>query len=88
MRSDSVATITADEICWALTEEPTTTIDDDDLIVEALVEAAAYRQLAQRAIHTLHDLTVDHARLRNRHHRLLEEYRALRVRTRRPEAPA
>lgn len=41
-------------------------------------ERDAYRLLAQQTIHALHGLTCDRDRLRERHHALLAEYRALR----------
>lgn len=41
-------------------------------------DVLSYRMLAQEAIHALHHLTVSHDRLRESHHRLIDEYRALR----------
>lgn len=59
---------------------------DEDLLVATLVESDSYRQLAQCAIHELHDLRRELDRLRKKHHRLVEEYRALRVQTLRAAA--
>ncbi|MGE3957590.1 MAG: hypothetical protein AB7H96_12795 [Vicinamibacterales bacterium] len=53
---------------------------DEDLLVETMLEAETYRTTAQTAARALHDLTVEHERLRVSHHRLLEVYRAERVR--------
>ena len=67
--------------------------DYRDIVIEELADAEAlllervasleadvqsYRLLAQEAIHALHDLARERDRLRERHHRLLNEYRALR----------
>jgi hypothetical protein len=41
-------------------------------------EVVAYRELACAAITAVHDLALQHARLRERHHRLIEQYRQLR----------
>lgn len=58
-----------------------------DQIVELTVWRDTFRELAQQAIHALHELTVEHNQLRERDRRLLAEYRALRVQTmREPEA--
>ena len=56
--------------------------------VAALVEAERYRTLAQRAIHTLHDLAAERDQLRDRYHRTLDEARALRGKLRRYTASA
>lgn len=53
---------------------------DVEVVVDVIIDAQAYRLLAQQAIQALHDLTVDHDRLRRAHYRLLDEYRNLRVR--------
>lgn len=81
--------IHADEICWQLALSPAPDLlamSDEDLLVATLVEADAYRALCLAAIHALHDLTVQHDRLRAQHHGLIGAYRALRVQTVRPEA--
>lgn len=62
--------------------------DPADLLVEAVLDAQAYRTLAQEAIHALHDLTQRHDRLREQHARLREEYRCLRATTMRTTAAA
>lgn len=75
--------VSAAEIRWTL--EPVQAPDwllmsDDDLLVAALSESDTYRQLAQVAIHQLHRLKTAHDRLGEQHHRLLSEYRSMRVR--------
>jgi hypothetical protein len=50
-----------------------------DQIVRSEAKARIYRELAQAGIHQLHDLRLEHDRLREQHHRLIDEYRALRV---------
>jgi hypothetical protein len=50
----------------------------EDLIVEALVEAQAYRLVASAAIHQAHGRHVELEQLRAQHARLLEHYRELR----------
>jgi hypothetical protein len=57
---------------------------DDALMLHELVESldadvVSYRMLAREAIHALHHLTISHERLRESHHRLIDEYRVLRV---------
>jgi hypothetical protein len=51
-------------------------------------DVVAYRMLAQQAIHALHDVVLNRDRLRASHHRLLDEYRALRVQTLREDKAA
>jgi len=84
MPPDRVTTeLRADEIEWELAPLPAPNLlamSDEDRLVCAVREAEAYRLLAQQAIHELHDLTVRHDRLSDAHHRLSEEYRALRAR--------
>lgn len=57
--------------------------DDERQLLERLASAEddrdAYRALAQQAIHSLHDLTARHERLRELHARLADDYRHLRV---------
>ena len=62
-----------------------------DLVISALAQSEAellervhvisadrdlYREMAQQAIHALHDMTIDRDRLRTRYHTVLEERRA------------
>jgi hypothetical protein len=49
-------------------------------------DVVAYRSLALAALDALHDLTVQRDRLREQHHRLLDEYRRLRESILRAEA--
>lgn len=71
-----------------------------DLVIETLADSEAeliervrelcaerdrYRELAHAAIDVLHDVTRQRDRLRAQNHRLLDEYRALRVQSA-PEA--
>jgi hypothetical protein len=58
-----------------------------DRVVDLMIERNAYRTLAQHAVHALHDMTIERDRLRTSQHRLINEYRPLRVKTlRQPEA--
>jgi uncharacterized coiled-coil protein SlyX len=41
-------------------------------------DVAAFRLLAQKAVHALHDQWIEQERLQARHERLVDEYRALR----------
>ena len=72
-----------EDIRWTLAPLPAADLfamTDEDLLVETMLEAETYRTTVQAATRALHDLTVEHERLRVRHHRLLEVYRAERVR--------
>jgi hypothetical protein len=54
--------LTADDIPW-------TTVEDapvDDVLTEALIDAEAYRWLAQTALHALHDATQRYLQQRDR----------------------
>jgi hypothetical protein len=70
--------LTAADIPWELAVAPATT--SDDVLVDAVVEAMAYRVLAQQAIHQLHALQGDITRLERERDRLRDEYRSLRER--------
>lgn len=48
-----------------------------DEIVELTIDRNAYRELAQQALHTLHDLMRERDRLRAAHDRLRDQYRHL-----------
>ena len=56
---------------------------DEVLLLERLASVEAdrgvYRELAQQAIHALHDANRQRDRLREQHHRLLDQYRHLRA---------
>ena len=68
-----------------------TLADSEAALIERVRDLAAerdtYRELAQVAMHAIHDLTRERDRLRRQHHHLLGEYRAHRVRTM-PQAEA
>jgi hypothetical protein len=49
-------------------------------VAEVEAQRNSYRELARQAIHELRNLTVERDRFRAAHHRLLNEYRHLRVR--------
>jgi hypothetical protein len=51
---------------------------DAELLVDVMLDAHAYRLVAQRALHLLHDQGVQYERLRQAHTRVVEEYRTLR----------
>jgi hypothetical protein len=70
--------LTADDIYWSLEPLPHDPIDDDPL-VNALLDAEAYRLVAQETLHCLHRLQRDHGRLYATHLELVEEYRRFRV---------
>ena len=50
-------------------------------LAEARGECEAYRLVALQAVHRLHDLDCELARLRESHKRVIEEYRAYRAAT-------
>jgi hypothetical protein len=49
-------------------------------------DIAVYRELVQQALTVVHDVTIERDRLREQHHRLLDEYRHLRIQTMRQAA--
>jgi len=53
-----------------------------DRVVDLIIERDAYRELAHAAVHQSHDLTQQLDRLRVRHHRLFDDFRALRAQQR------
>lgn len=71
--------ITAAEISWTLAA-PVDVPAADDLIVDVLLDARAYRELAQQAIHALHGAHHELARRREAHQLTIDEYRAFRQR--------
>jgi hypothetical protein len=70
--------ISADDIRWDLGDLPAPP-PSDDLLTDALMEAMAYRLLAQQALHYAHDLCCAVDRLTAERNRLLDENRALRA---------
>jgi hypothetical protein len=81
------ATITAADIPWELSPPPTLssyfpvnqlTGAADDLLVDALLAADSYRQVARAFLHGLHALHVEHQRVRQDRDRLRAENRTLR----------
>lgn len=60
----------------------------EEQIVRRDADVEIYRLLAQSAIHRLHELTLQHDRLRDSHVRLINEYRTLREQTTLPAAAA
>lgn len=70
----------ASDIPWTVEPLPAVdplTMNDDDVLIEALRDGESYRLLAQVATTRQHDVELEHGRLRDQHHRLLAEYRAL-----------
>jgi len=55
--------------------------ESNEQIVSLEANVRTYRDLAQAAIHELHDLTRERDRLRAAYHRLLDAYRHLRAQT-------
>jgi hypothetical protein len=85
------AGVAADEICWVpFSDRPRRDerlgASGEDLLVEALREAQSYRELAQAAMHALHELRGERDYLRDARERLLDEYRRLREQILRSEA--
>lgn len=80
MTSRELVELTDSDIDWGLPAAPETPapVDTVDLLVDALIDAQAYRQLASLAIHHAHGLHVQLTQVRAQHSRLIEEYRALR----------
>ena len=62
------------------------TMSDEDLIVHAVCEADAYREILRTALTELHRCRKTGARLREAHHRLIDEYRRLKERIRQEAA--
>jgi hypothetical protein len=63
---------------------PVVTEDETALlnpVVDLTIERDSYRELAQQAIHQLHNVTQQLARLREQHDRLNDQYRCLRAQT-------
>jgi hypothetical protein len=79
----SRAIITADDLSWAPREARA--LRSDDVLVDVILDARAYRAVAHAAIHALHDFHVTHTRLCQQHARLRDEFRALRAHARRRE---
>jgi len=74
--------LSASDIRWTLAPVPAPDplgLSDEDLLVAALSEAESYRALAQVASALLADLRRSYERLREQHHRLINEYRAYRA---------
>ena len=78
MRHDPTADVPVEAIVWRLAPPAPDPFDEDPL-VDALLDADAYRLLAQQALHGLHRLRRDYDRLRATHRDLVEEYRRVRV---------
>ena len=74
------APVRGDAIRWTpfSDDEPGEAVHDEDELVDALTEAQAHRELAQAAIHALHDVAVQHDLLRASHRRVSDDYRRLR----------
>jgi hypothetical protein len=71
-----VADITAHDINW--TPAPLSTgLDGDDLIVEVMLDAQSYRELACAALHHIQALTAGLERSRAAYRQLLDEHRRL-----------
>jgi chromosome segregation ATPase len=61
-------------------------VEKSERIASLEADVVAYRELSQQGMHALHALTAQLDRLRQQHHRLLDEYRSLRQTFRRSEA--
>ena len=68
--------VSVEEIAWHLepfNPEPA----DDDPLVAAILDGIAYRLVMRHALAVIHDLHGQHERLREKHQRLEDAYRAL-----------
>ena len=74
----------ADAIDWDLPTAPVT--ESGDVLADAVVDALAYRLVAQEALHAVHRLTRRLDRLTEQHAALRAEYRDFRARTMREAA--
>jgi hypothetical protein len=63
-------------------------VEQADRVINLIIEREAYRTLAQEAIHALHDMTIERDQLRTSQHRLINEVRALRLKTLRQQEAA
>jgi hypothetical protein len=72
--SAAIATVPLDEINWS--PMPVETLPPVGSPVEP--RTIAYREIAQAAVHVLHEVYSQHAQLLERHHRALDEIRELR----------
>ncbi len=81
MTSPALVELTDSDIDWGLPAAPETPapVDTVDLLVDALIDAQAYRELASLAIHHAHWVQVELTRLRAQHARLIQDYRELRT---------
>jgi hypothetical protein len=71
--------VTAEDIQWNLLPPDDCPPDDNDLVVVAVLDAEAYRLLAQAAIGALRDLSLKYSRQREHYHHMLRELRELRA---------
>jgi len=69
--------VTSAEACHLL-------VETTRRLSQARRETAAYRVLAQQALHFAHEQHVEIERLKARHERLVDEYREYRVTTTKP----
>jgi hypothetical protein len=72
--------LTVDEINWEQTPAPGAHVSGEefDVIVDVLLDAQAYRVVAQQAIHQLHVEQVRYRDLETKYHGALDELRSLR----------
>jgi hypothetical protein len=74
------AALTAADIRWELSPAPE--LPTDDLLTDALLAVAAYRQVARAFLHGLRALHVEHQEVREDRQRLRDENRELRAKLR------
>jgi hypothetical protein len=72
--------ITAADIPWALPDAPAAPVAD--VLVDAVLDADSYRQVARAALTAYHALHVEHRHLQQQHERLRGDSRAVRVQVR------
>ena len=83
--------LVASDIRWTLAPPPVRNpllLSDEELVVETLAEADAYRLLAQVALARIATLQRNLDRLREQHHELIDKYQAHRERAMREAVPS
>lgn len=81
---DIIPELTDADYAWTIgpaqtAETEHVTTDTVDLVVDALLDAQAYRTLAQSAIHSLHERERQFTRLQASYHQALDDLRRLRT---------
>lgn len=91
MKQTALRELSADAINWDLPAAPVDTslpLTGSDVVLDLVLDAQAYRLVAQEALHTCHRLTQQLDRLREQHIALRAEYLDLRARVLREDCAA